>query len=185
MSSELVEITYKEGSLIIENLPKSLQHLQIVYDERLNKHIALAAYYMELILELTKHNIAYTDKARKYNKITLGLKEKITPRKHQQEALNAWSLAQQRGFVSLPTGSGKTILAIMAMAQAKRSTLIVVPTIDLMNQWHDVLSKYFSTPIGRLGGGLKDYQEILVSTYDSARMIVEHKGSEFGFLIVD
>ena len=33
----------------------------------------------------------------------------------------------------LPTGSGKSQVALMAMLEVQRSTLIVAPNIDLMN----------------------------------------------------
>ena len=45
-----------------------------------------------------------------------------------------------RGVVVLPTGTGKTHLANLAIEKAGRPTLVVTPTIDLMNQWYDELT---------------------------------------------
>jgi len=53
-------------------------------------------------------------------------------------------------------GSGKTFLAVQAIADAGVSTLVVVPTIDLMNQWHATLTTAFGDQlpdgVGVLGG---------------------------------
>ena len=46
-------------------------------------------------------------------------------------AAGAWS--------SCRPGPGKTHLANLAIEKAGRPTLIVTPTIDLMNQWYDEL----------------------------------------------
>ncbi|GIT63244.1 MAG: hypothetical protein Ct9H300mP21_07900 [Pseudomonadota bacterium] len=61
-------------------------------------------------------------------------------------------MSEKHGVVTLPTGAGKTFLAVMLIAETGRPTLIHVPTIDLMGQWKGVLSEYFETPIGLLGG---------------------------------
>ena len=61
------------------------------------------------------------------------------------------------GVSFLPTGSGKIFLAVQAIADAGVSTLVVVPTIDLMNQWHTTLTNAFGDQlqdgVGVLGGG--------------------------------
>jgi superfamily II DNA or RNA helicase len=87
--------------------------------------------------------------------------------------------------VQLPTGAGKTYLAILAMVKVARPTLIIVPTIDLMCQWQEVLGSFFDAEIGTLGGGSKNIQPITIATYDSAVLFVERIGNQFGFLIAD
>ncbi|NOY91487.1 MAG: DEAD/DEAH box helicase family protein [Deltaproteobacteria bacterium] len=39
----------------------------------------------------------------------------------------------------LPTGSGKTHVAVMAMERCRRATLVVAPTLDLVSQWYELL----------------------------------------------
>jgi len=53
----------------------------------------------------------------------------FTPRPYQSDALAAWLAADGRGVVVLPTGAGKTVLALMAIEQLGLRTLVVVPTI--------------------------------------------------------
>ncbi len=71
------------------------------------------------------------------------------------------------------------------MMKAGRSTLVVVPTIDLMQQWHGVLSSQFDMDVGLIGGGYFEPQDVTVSTYDSAYLHMERLGNRFGLVIFD
>jgi superfamily II DNA or RNA helicase len=117
--------------------------------------------------------------------LDLKLQEAITPRPHQVEALAAWVKAAKRGTVCLPTGAGKTVLAVLAIMATQRSTLVVVPTIDLMQQWEGVLAKFFGVKIGLVGGGCHDVQPLTVATYDSAYLHIDRLGDRFGLLVAD
>lgn len=136
-------------------------------------------------MALRHHQLPYQDQARQFEPCDLPLATTITPRSFQQQAMEAWLQAGSRGVVTLPTGAGKTILALMLITQVRRPTLIHVPTLDLMQQWHQVLRHHFDRPIGLLGGGQHDLQTITVATYDSALLQVAHQGNRFGFLVFD
>lgn len=184
---EQIFVSFDKGTIVVDNLTKEQQYLfpYLKWDERVKKYRAQAFYYRDFILSLRAHKLIYTDNAKNFSPCDLSLQEKIIPRPHQVDALNAWLKIGSRGVVVLPTGSGKTILAILAIAKTNRPTLIHVPTIDLMHQWYHVLSKYFSVPIGLLGGGYNNLETITVSTYDSALIHVPFKGNKFGFLVFD
>ena len=66
-----------------------------------------------------------------------------------------------------------------------RPTLVVTPTIDLMNQWYDELTLSFGTEVGLLGGGYYDIQPLTVTTYDSAYLNMDRLGNRFGFIVFD
>ena len=86
----------------------------------------------------------------------------------------------------LPTGAGKSFVAQLAIASTAQSALIIVPTLDLMQQWYASLQKAFpGTEVGLLGGGSKDESPILVATYDSAAIFAEKLGNRYGLLIFD
>jgi len=87
--------------------------------------------------------------------------------------------------VVLPTGAGKTHVAVMAIERKKRSTLVVAPTLDLVRQWYDLLGATFGGPIGLVGGGSHEVHPITVTTYDSAHIHMEHLGSRFGLVVFD
>ncbi|MBK8696766.1 MAG: DEAD/DEAH box helicase [Deltaproteobacteria bacterium] len=108
-----------------------------------------------------------------------------TPFEHQREAIAAWRAAGNRGVVVLPTGAGKSYVAEMAIALAQRSALVVAPTLDLMNQWYDVLVTAFGEKVGLLGGGYHEPGDLTVSTYDSAWMHMDRLGARWGLIIYD
>jgi len=66
---------------------------------------------------------------------------------------------------------------------------VVVPTIDLMNQWHATLTNAFGSQlpdaVGVLGGGSHNVTDITVTTYDSAYRYINEYGDQFGLLVVD
>ena len=159
----------------------------LLYDERVEKWRAQASDYAALMRALYADHVDVTDEAKNYQTLDLSLKEPINPMPHQQKALDSWkkSTPPGRGVVVMPTGSGKTFLAVLAIASVKRSALVVVPTIDLVHQWASVLERFFSVPVGMLGGGSKEIREITVSTYDSAVIMMEHIGNKFGIVVFD
>ena len=136
-----ISLQFDKGTILVHGAEKhQLQFLKgLSWDERTNCFRAPAAEYRKLVTGLRKHKIIYNDNARKFSAVTFPLKKKITPRSFQTEAAEAW-IYEKRGVVALPTGAGKTILAVMLIARTGRPTLIHVPTIDLMGQWNVVLN---------------------------------------------
>ncbi len=116
---------------------------------------------------------------------TLDLRTEYDLRDYQHAALDAWHDAGERGVLELPTGAGKTVIAIHAMVELGVPTLVVVPTIDLLEQWIRELETEFDVPIGRFGGGEQRREPITVSTYDSAYLKAEDVGDAFGFVVFD
>jgi len=87
--------------------------------------------------------------------------------------------------VVLPTGSGKTFVAHMAVASCRRSALVVVPTLDLVAQWVNSVRDTLGIQAGIVGGGEHEVKPYTVITYDSAARHMEHLGNRFGFIIFD
>ncbi|MEE8354447.1 MAG: DEAD/DEAH box helicase family protein [Candidatus Bathyarchaeia archaeon] len=106
-------------------------------------------------------------------------------RDYQDEALDAWRQAGRRGVVVLPTGAGKTVLALKAIEELGEATLVVVPTLVLVDQWREELEEAFGVDVGVLGGGRRDVRPITVSTYDSASILAPSIGNRFRLLVLD
>jgi superfamily II DNA or RNA helicase len=85
----------------------------------------------------------------------------------------------------MPTGAGKTFLAVLAIQQVQASTLVIVPTIDILHMWYYRLSQAFQTEIGVYYSGEKLIQPITITTYSSAGDLVAEQGNAFKFLICD
>ena len=180
-SSGTLELTPAKGG----TLPVCLARI-FKPDPRTGNFRARGCDYAAAVMELRLNGIPFEDQVAAYAfEGDWQLKKELCPRPHQRTALEAWQAAGSRGIAALPTGSGKTILAVLAMAQIKRRTIILVPTIDLLAQWSTVLSSFFSIPVGMLGGGSRQIEPITVSTYDSAVLNMEFIGNRFGLLIAD
>jgi superfamily II DNA or RNA helicase len=77
------------------------------------------------------------------------------------------------------------VVALAALADKKRDTLVIAPTLDLVRQWKERLTEAFSVEVGVVGGGEHDVKPLTVTTYDSAWMHMEHLGNRFGLVVFD
>jgi superfamily II DNA or RNA helicase len=183
------ELSFQAGTVRIEGLPPGPAPEGLpatcLWDERERVHRAPAIDYAKLVLALRAGEIAFSDRARGYADLPLEPTITHEPFPYQREALAAWRAHQCRGVVVLPTGAGKTYVATMAIASRKRSSLIVVPTLDLLNQWYDVISAAFKCPVGIVGGSYYEVLDLTVTTYDSAYLHMERFGHRFGLVIFD
>ncbi len=184
---ENVEIFFSQGTLLVKGPDESIAPIYkyLKFDKRIGHYRAQAYNYAPIILGLHKEKIPFEDKAKNFKPLDLTLDDAFEPMKHQKDAIEKWFDGDCRGVVVMPTGSGKTYFAVMAMERIKRPTLIVVPTIDLMQQWATSLERFFKTEIGLFGGGSKVVRDITVTTYDSAVMKMEFFGDQFGLAIFD
>ncbi|WP_407541304.1 DEAD/DEAH box helicase family protein [Deinococcus radiomollis] len=178
-------LKYDRGTLIMWEVPQVVAHL-FTWDARSQLYRARGQFYREVSELLRGHGAPYRDEAARFQKLELSFARDITPYAHQKEALQAWKAAGRQGLVVLPTGAGKTLVAQLAMGATPRSTIICVPTIDLLHQWYSgLLAAFPDASIGLLGGGSRDETPILVSTYDSAAIHAEELASRYALLICD
>ena len=188
VATTTLRLTYSEGSILIDGLLEDEPHglAGVRFDPRVGLHRAEAIHYRAIVQKLVKDKTPYVDEAKGYEGKTpwpFRVVKDAFP--HQTEGLDAWWQAGGRGVVVLPTGTGKTHLANLAINKAGRPSLVVTPTIDLLNQWYDELSMAFGVDVGLLGGGYYDVKPLTVTTYDSAYQNVERLGNRFGLLIFD
>src|SRR2546422_1523868 len=106
-------------------------------------------------------------------------------RPYQEAALSAWELGHHRGVVALPTGSGKTRLALAAMHRTQLSALCLVPTRVLLDQWLREIRLVYGGAVGCYGDGVRQLAPLTVATFESAYRHMDQLGDRFGLLIVD
>jgi superfamily II DNA or RNA helicase len=182
-----LRLIFEAGTLIVEGVAAGVDPSLpgVKFDSRTRQFRAEAIWYRTIVEHVRKHKRPYTDTARAYEPAPWRLQVSREAFPHQVEGLKAWWDSGGRGVVVLPTGTGKTHLASMAIERVGRPTLVVTPTIDLMNQWYDELTLGFGVEIGLLGGGYYDVQPLTVTTYDSAYLNMERLGNRFGFIVFD
>jgi len=182
----MTSVAFAGGTIEIRDAPADVAlPAACAWDARTLSFRAPASAYADVVRALVGAKIPYEDRARRYEELPAGARVQREPRSYQREALEAWRRARGRGVVVLPTGAGKTQVAVMAIHDKRRSALVVVPTLDLARQWYDLLGAAFGGPIGLVGGGEHDVRPLTVTTYDSARLHMEHMGSRFGLVVFD
>ncbi len=106
-------------------------------------------------------------------------------RDYQATALGAWNAFGRRGVVVLPTGGGKTRIAVAAIAQAALPTAVLCPTRVLVEQWSRELARWYAGPIGIVGDGESRIEALTVFTYESAYRRMDTLGDRFALVVVD
>ncbi len=178
-----MEIVFHKGTIEIKG-DYSVPHAK--WDHRRDLYRAEAFYYNDIKDYLNISNISYQDNV--FELIpSPTFHSTIALRPYQEEAFKRW-LRVKKGTIIMPTGAGKTILALRIIEKLNTSTFIVVPTLDLVRQWKEELKKAFSRNIDEIGeytGNKKNLKAITVSTYDSAYLNAEHLGNKFELIIFD
>ena len=113
-------------------------------------------------------------------------------REWQEKAFPLW-WAKKRGIIKVVTGGGKTFFAIHCLKKyleesPKKSILIVVPSIALLDQWYEGLSQHFNDKEISLNGGGEQavsINKICITTIDSLKNIIQEIEAEETLLIVD
>jgi len=124
----------------------------------------------------------------KQHTLDLDLRENISLRDYQVEALEAWKKNMYRGVIALPTGSGKTLIGIAAIAELKQPTLIIVYTKEQINEWLEKIRNFTRNAyryIGLFYSEKKQISNITISTYQSAFRYMDLLYDKFKLLIVD
>lgn len=115
---------------------------------------------------------------------------RLEARSWQIEALAAWTGQGNRGIVSVVTGGGKTVFALSCIDRLKPdSTLIVVPTTALLEQWWEEATSYFDLDLDEVniiaGRGRVKAGTINIAVLNTAAKLVERPSRAKPFLIVD
>ena len=184
-SNQKAVLSFHQGTLVLSGFTGETPLQCLLWDDRSRQWRAKAIYYSEVLSWLREQNVIVENRVSEVCDLAFNLRMTVSLRPYQEEALAAWQAASGRGTVSLPTGAGKSWVALKAMAQVGQSTLIVLPTIDLMNQWYDLILDAFQIEVGILGGGYHEIRDVTVTTYESAYRHMDRYGNRFGLLIFD
>lgn len=179
-------ITWDRGTILLEGeVPNEIKTLSFIkFDGRVGKYRALAIYYPRLLAVAKSLGQEVEDRVWGLQCGEVRPASEVKLRAYQEEALRAW-MRTKRGVVVMPTGSGKTHVAIAAIAQLKEPALVVVPTVELVQQWHAKLRHYFPGRVGVWYGEEKRESCITIITYDSAYTAVEAIGNRYKLLVFD
>ena len=181
-----LSVRFEGGTLVLDGVQADTLPDGFVWDPRIRRGRAPANRYGALVEWARAAGHELEDRAKAWAKLdTLRHLSTRTARDYQSAAVAAWYAARWRGVVVLPTGAGKSYVAERIIAECRRSTLVVVPTLDLLSQWYGGLRAAFGEDIGALGGGTHQIRDITVTTYDSMAIYADRYGDRFGLVIWD
>lgn len=184
----MITLEFDRGTLLVRSLdPTSSAPVLpgVVYDPRVGAGRVPARFYRDIFQALRAAHAPFQDRAAAYERLELSAAFGREPFPYQAESVEAWWQAGGRGVVVLPTGAGKTYVAELILRRVARSTLVVTPTIDLLQQWYTVLTANLDVEVGLIGGGTHEPRPITVTTYDSAYLHMERLGDRFGLVVFD
>ncbi len=181
----MLSLRYEDGTVRVEGDPERWAALGVEPDPRAGDGVGRvpAHRYAALRDACREEGVAVEDGV--LDAADLDLVSGYELRPYQRDALDAWEAAGRRGVVELPTGSGKTVVGLAAMAAVGGTTLVVVPTIDLLEQWRRELERDFDADVGQLGGGVQRVGPLTVATYDSAYLRADDLGDRFRLVVFD
>ena len=177
----MINLKFDRGSILIEGQARTPYGK---WDPRVGCFRSMALNYLDIINYLKNSHIHFNDLVPSPVPISkLTSKAKLRP--YQKAALKAWLKANKRGIIVLPTAAGKTFVALKAIEKLNVATLVVVPTLDLVDQWRQLLKSQFGVDVGAYGGGAENIEALTVATYDSAYLRAEQLGNKFMLIIFD
>jgi len=183
-----MRLVFDRGTIVLLDLQPSGEHADLpgaLWDPRIAALRCPARFHQALAAELGRRGVRFADEVSGTWTAPMPSLPEVTLRPYQEAALTAWELAGRRGVAVLPTGSGKTRLAIAAVARAKLPALCLVPTRVLLDQWARAIEEALGIVPGRLGDGERRVDRITVATYESGWRHMQRLGNQFGLLVVD
>ncbi len=157
----------------------------VVWDDRTQNYRASAHRYAALRAKAVATRQALDDPLPRCWARSVGPWKPLPLRVYQREALATWLGQERRGVVVLPTGAGKTRVAIAAAAGLGMPTVILCPTRVLLGQWVTTLREAYGGAVGAIGDGEQRVEDVTVMTFESAFRQMDGLGDRFALLVVD
>jgi superfamily II DNA or RNA helicase len=174
---------YYENGLSVLHTVREAAPEWMDFDSRLGVHVAPGCRFPEL----RAWGVSRGLRERPHDAdVVSEFSDEREPREYQREALARWLAADGRGSVVLPTGAGKSLVALLAIHRIGGGACVVAPTRALVVQWFSQLADAFGpAQVGAYYGDEKEVRAITVTTYHSAFALLERWGRRFELLVLD
>lgn len=182
-------LNFDRGTLLLETetpapFKQAVGSTSFRYDERVFAHRCDAIHYSAICETAAEQDYQLTDNVKKWMPVHWPEPALPEPRSEQKEAYEAW-MKTKRGVIVMPTGTGKTEVALSIMRDTGVSTLIAAPVRDLMYQWQRRIFSSLGWDAGIIGDNIYNVRHVSVTTYDSACIHMETLGALFKLIIFD
>ena len=183
------KLSFSSGTLLLERCPRQAVErvagsLEWAWDNRAGAWRIDALHYADVRRRLDQSRLACDDSVAQWHAVGWPRVQLHPLRPEQREAVEAWRRSR-RACVVMPTGAGKTEVALSIIAEAAVSTLVVAPVRDLMYQWHRRILHALGYDAGVIGDRLFRVRPVSVTTYESAYLHMDRLGDRFGLIVFD
>lgn len=175
-------VFFQGGTLVLQD-DHQVEQIPIPFQFVKDRWRCEAYRYHEIVSWMKEQGIR--NAVPRWQHLKLDLHDKRELHDYQVKALDAWKQANGRGSIVLPTGAGKTLVALYAINYVSTSTVVLVPTTSLLYQWYSLLTNVFQTEIGVYYSSEKRVLPLTVTTYHSAGDLIAEYGNSFKLLICD
>jgi superfamily II DNA or RNA helicase len=189
MPSDVPRLSFAGGTLLLEGVSREdvlevFDSIAWVWDRRVRAWRCDAIEYVSAREGLRQCGCRFEDAVPGWQSVSWPRVEIHRLRPEQKAATAAWT-ETERACIVMPTGTGKTEVALSLMAATARSTLVVAPVRDLMYQWHRRILEGLGYDAGIIGDNVFRVAPVSVTTYDSACIHMDKLGDRFGLVIFD
>ncbi len=185
----MAKLSFSGGTLVLEGM--SRQHISRVFgdvpwswDRRVSAWRCDAVFYEALREQIARGQVEVEDSVVDWHPVRWPEVRIHKLRREQQAAVTAWKKTCRASIV-MPTGTGKTEVALSVMAEMAVGTLVVAPVRDLMYQWHRRIAESLGYDAGIIGDNVFRVAPVSVTTYESACIHMDRLGNRFGLIVFD
>lgn len=137
----------------------------------LKRRVSFWLYFIDKNFKITDHRVKPPELKNKF--------EFVGKLRDYQNEILFETLEEERGIYNIGAGGGKTVLAIALMSKRNVKTFIVVPTIELVDQWIKRLQQFLSPPhsIGFISRGKFIDGDVVVASQPSLHAALNSKAT--------
>ena len=126
--------------------------------------------------------VEIVDERRSLPEVALRFNGRLRP--YQEKAV-ADVMSRDFGVLEAGTGSGKTVMALAAIARRRQPAIVIVHTKELLYQWAERVREFLGVEAALIGDGRFGVGPVSVAIVNSARKRLQELARRFGHIVVD
>jgi superfamily II DNA or RNA helicase len=158
-------------------IPKNLHF----YEED-QEDLKFARGFMRRTLEIVGKDIPFQDNRQILSSLNLKFLGQLRP--YQEKAFQS-IIMKDFGVLEALCGAGKTVIALKVIVKRQQPTLIIVHSVELLEQWQDRIKTFLGFAAGLIGNGKYNIQPVTVGIVNSVEKYLPKLLKHFSHIVVD